>query len=258
MSRVANDSRRSPTVERLKSTVRLVEAAIVRRWDALSFDGHELKFFRSRWWHDATAENFAVEIEPYFRALPDLARYHTIVDAGGATGQFTIAACARLPHAKVHAFEPSRRQRVLLARNARLNGVADRVRIWPMGLWHETTTLQFRTHGAIGSLASVSTLPSYLPFMEHVRVVSLDAWAERAAPGRIDLIKMDIEGAELEAIAGARDLLARDRPDVLVQAYHLRDGARTLERCGAILRSVGYDAREVDGQPGLLLGTSRP
>jgi len=244
-------------LERLKSAVRLIEARVARRTDALSVDGRELRFIHSRWWSDATPEVFAVEIEPYFRALGDPARYATVIDAGAATGQFAITACVRLPGARVHAFEPSRRQRVLLSRNARLNGVADRLRVWPVGLWNEVTTLRFRTHGAISSIESVSELPKNLAFPERVDVTTLDRWDERHALGRIDLIKMDIEGAELEALEGARGVLARDHPDLLVQAYHRRDGERTLERCAALLASVGYDAREVLDQPGLLRATAR-
>ena len=97
-------------------------------------------------------------------------------------------------------------------------------------------------------------LPAGLPFGERVPVTTLDRWAGAMT---VDLLKMDIEGAELEALAGAREVLARDRPDVLVQAYHPRDGARTLERCAALLGDLGYDAREVARHPGLLFATAR-
>ena len=239
-------------MERLKSTVRLIEAALARRTDVLPFDGHELRFIHSRWWNDNTPEAFAVEIEPYFAALGPKAGYTAIVDAGAAVGQFAVAACVRWPTARVYAFEPARRQRLLLSRNARVNGFANRIEALPVGLWNESTTLRFRTHGAMSSIASVSMLPRHLTFAEHIEVTTLDRWA---APTRIDLIKMDIEGAEIEALEGAGGLLSRDRPDVIVQAYHQRDGARTFERCAAIVERHGYVAREVDGQPGLLLAT---
>ncbi|HZS62152.1 MAG TPA: FkbM family methyltransferase [Gemmatimonadaceae bacterium] len=239
-------------MERLKSTVRLIEAAIAQRTDVLPFAGQRLRFIHSRWWNDNTREAFAVEIEPYFAALSPTARYTTIVDAGAAVGQFAVAACVRWPTARVSAFEPSRRQRLLLSRNARLNGLANRIDALPLGLWNESTTLRFRTHGAMSSIASVSMLPKHLTFAEHIPVTTLDGWA---APARIDLIKMDIEGAEIEALQGASGILTRDRPDVIVQAYHQRDGARTFERCAAIVERHGYVAREVEGQPGLLLAT---
>ncbi|HWZ58279.1 MAG TPA: FkbM family methyltransferase, partial [Gemmatimonadaceae bacterium] len=112
----------------------------------------------------------------------------------------------------------------------------------------------FRTHGSMSGIAGVSVLPAGLSFRERIHVLSLDQWA---AAMSVDLIKMDIEGAELEALAGARAVLSRDHPDVLMQAYHLRDGARTLERCAAQLTALGYEAREVRAHPGLLFATAR-
>lgn len=240
-------------LERLKFTVRLVEAALARRVDVLSFSGRELRFIHSRWWHDNTPEAFAEEIQPYFTAL-DGREYTNIVDAGAAVGQFAVAACRRWPTARVDAYEPSRRQRLLLARNVRLNQLSDRIQIRPFGLWNDNDVLQFRTHGAMSSIASVSMLPKELPFQERVQVTRLD---DGPSPRRIDLIKMDIEGAEIEALEGGRKLLARDHPDVIVQAYHLRDGARTFERCAEMLGSLDYLTREVDGHAGLLLATPR-
>jgi FkbM family methyltransferase len=244
-------------VERMKRLVRLLEARFAWRTERVPFAGGELRFVRSWWWHEASAEGFAEEIAPYFAVVDAAGRgrdYRTIIDAGASTGMFTVAAAMRYPDARIHAFEPSPRQRILFQRNVRLNRVVPRVTVWPLGLWNVEGMLAFRTHGSMSSFEPVSMLPAGLPFAERVRVTTLDRWAGAMT---VDLIKMDIEGAELEALAGAREVLARDRPDVLVQAYHPRDGARTLERCAAVLAELGYDAREVAGHPGLLFATAR-
>jgi FkbM family methyltransferase len=241
--------------------VRFAEAALTWRTERIPFAeggvasaSRELRFVRSWWWHDATAAAFGEEIGPYFEALDGRAPYRTIIDAGASTGLFTVAAAVRYPDARIHAFEPSPRQRMLLARNVRLNGLVPRVTAWPLGLWNAEDTLAFRTHGSMSSFASASMLPAGLPFAERVPVTTMDRWAGAMT---IDLIKMDIEGAELEALEGARGVLVRDHPDVLVQAYHLRDGVRTLERCAALLAEAGYEPREVARHPGLLFATAR-
>jgi FkbM family methyltransferase len=241
-------------IERVKRLVRLAEARLAWRLERVPFEGHELRFVRSWWWHDASASGFAEEIGPYFSVLDAGRPYRTIIDAGAATGMFTVAAAVRYPEARIHAFEPSPRQRVLLARNVRMNGVVPRVTVWPLGLWDAEGALAFRTHGSMSSFAGVSMLPAGLPFAERARVTTLDQWAGAMV---VDLIKMDIEGAELEALAGARGVLARDRPDVLVQAYHVRDGVRTFERCAGLLAGLGYVVREVGRHPGLLFATAR-
>ena len=156
------------------------------------------------------------------------------------------------PEAAVWAFEPSERQRILLARNLALNGMAGRIRIAPLGLWNCEDRIAFRTHGAMSSFRKVSELPNYLAFTESVQTVSLDVWAKRSKLRRLDLIKMDIEGAEIEALEGAGEVLRQYKPRLLIQAYHQRDSVRTFERCARYLTPFGYQCRELKAESGLL------
>ncbi len=161
------------------------------------------------------------------------------------------------PDAAVYAFEPAARNRILFRRNAYINSVADRIHIIPCGLWNEENRLAFRTHGAISSFENVGMIGGAYSFNETVPVRRLDAWVRGAEINRLDLIKMDIEGAELEALAGAEQTLRNLKPDLLVQAYHIRDGARTLERCQEILAKFGYRCEEIGSESGFLSASAR-
>lgn len=240
--------------EFLKRTVRLAESRVIWRERRVKFGDGELRLLRSRFWDDTEQKIFEAEILPYFRAMGDgVASPEVIVDAGAATGHFALAATARWPGVRVVCFEPSARQRMMLGRNARLNGVAARMQVEPLALWNSRGFLRFRTHGAISCLEVVSSLPRHLPFEETVPVEPLDAWVARAGLTRLDWIKMDIEGAEIEALAGARATLRRWRPGLLVQAYHVRDGVRTLEGCRRWLEGEGYRCEEAGAGSGLLV-----
>lgn len=240
--------------EFLKRTVRLAESRLIRRERRVKFGDGELRLLWSRFWDNTEQPVFEAEILPYFRAMGAVVPPpEVIVDAGAATGQFALAATARWPGVRVVCFEPSARQRVLLGRNARLNGVAGRMQVEPRALWNSRGFLRFRTHGAISCLEVVSSLPRQLPFEETVPVEPLDEWAARAGLTRLDWIKMDIEGAELEALQGARATLRRWRPSLLVQAYHVRDGVRTLEGCQRWLAGEGYRCEEAGAGTGLLV-----
>lgn len=175
-----------------------------------------------------------------------------VVDAGAATGQFSVAFALTHPGSRIIAFEPSRRQRILIRRNLAINHVAKQCTIEPFGLWSENGTLAFRTHGAISSLELVSELSGRFLFTEKARVIRLDDWARQNQLPRLDLIKMDIEGAEIEAIQGMKNVLVRHRPALLIQAYHIRNGSRTLEHCINELCSLGYACREI-ASSGLLI-----
>jgi len=52
-----------------------------------------------------------------------------------------------------------------------------------------------------------------------VDAVRLDDWVAEAAPARIDLIKIDVEGSEMQVLSGGRATLARYRP-LLITEYN--------------------------------------
>jgi len=91
------------------------------------------------------------------------------------------------------------------------------VRCLPYGLWSCKTRLRFTNPDQVGSGA-----PGYLHDsgdME-VNVASLD---DLLPNEEITLIKMDVEGAEMEALRGAAETIRRNRPKLAISLYHKRD-----------------------------------
>ena len=62
--------------------------------------------------------------------------------------------------------------------------------------------------------------------------ISLDAYVDRTTLDRIDVIKIDIEGAEERALRGATGVLERHSPKLLVEV-HGRRSVRSLDLLGA-------------------------
>lgn len=236
------------------NAARAVEAALTPRKRLIHYNNRRLRVVRSLWWDDTTQEAFDAEILPYFAELRGRTDYSTVLDVGAATGMFSLAAASAFNDLRqLVAFEPSLRQRILLLRNVRSNHAAT-ARIVSAALWSTDGTMPFRTHGALSSIKAASSLPKSYAFFEHVSVVTLDSWVNQNLQRKVDLIKMDVEGAEIEALQGARGTLVRDGPELLIQAYHLRNGQRTFEHCAGLLREIGYTCREAAGSPGLLHG----
>src|SRR5439155_5376932 len=78
-----------------------------------------------------------------------------------------------------------------------------------------------------------------------VPALTLDGWHERQNPPRDpDLIKIDVEGAEVEVLQGAERVLAASRPRVYL-AIH---GDQQAARCRALLARHGYTLTTARGE----------
>ena len=71
-----------------------------------------------------------------------------------------------------------------------------------------------------------------------VETTTIDQLVDELRLPRVDVLKLDIEGAERDALKGARSTLERFRPRLLIDANHLPDDPTVLPR---ILRDVHAD-----------------
>jgi FkbM family methyltransferase len=241
-------------IARFKTFVRDNEAHFTPLSRTLRVDEYNLALVRSVFWDESDPLFYNHDIEPYWQVLGKQ-KFDVIIDAGAATGLFTLSACVKLDTAHIVAFEPSKRQNILLRRNIQRNHFNHRVQIEDFALWNHQEQLTFRTHGAISAVKGVGEHLAGLSFVEKVQAVQLDTWLETSDVKKVDLIKMDIEGAELEAIEGAHQILSTFHPALLIQAYHIRDGERTFERCEQMLKSLNYTCQEAGS--GLLYAVAR-
>jgi FkbM family methyltransferase len=81
----------------------------------------------------------------------------------------------------------------------------------PLGAWNETTTLKFQASGnPAAALSGVGDIS--------INVVALDDFIpEKYSP---NFVKMDIEGAEMEALEGMTNIIENHRPHLAISVYH--------------------------------------
>ena len=107
----------------------------------------------------------------------------------------------------------------------------------PAGAWSEKTTLQFQTGQGAGSAIADQ-------ISDHALAIPVVALDEVEACQDASFIKMDIEGAEIEALAGARQLIARCRPTLAICIYHSdEDMLRIPEHLLATLDRYSFHVR---------------
>lgn len=172
----------------------------------------------------------------------------TFIDVGANEGLFALYAARRVGSAgRVVAIEPSSRERQILERNIARNGLGN-VTVVPHALADGSGTAELRiapkTHGLHNTLGDFiyAYEGEIVTVRETVALETLDELWKRLALGRVDIVKIDVEGAEVKVLGGARSLLSTARPILLVEANEAalkRQGASTQALLG-LLRSFGY------------------
>lgn len=147
----------------------------------------------------------------------------TAVDIGANIGLLTMA-CARAVGfaGKVYSFEPETRMADLLQRTIAMNGLSQ-VKLLRQAASAEPGTLSFNVSKIPGH-SSLFALPEQeAGHKQQVEVVRLDDVIP--AGSRVDVVKIDVEGAEMDVLKGMQRILA-DNADIVVIAEfgisHLR------------------------------------
>ena len=128
------------------------------------------------------------------------------VDVGANIGYYLLLLAQAVgAGGTVSCFEPDPDNLAELERNARLNGLAG-VRIHPAAVGAEDTTVELR--GGINSAVAAGG-------EIRVPLVRLDSAVTRP----VGFLKIDVEGYEGHVLAGARQILTRDRPNLLLEIH---------------------------------------
>jgi FkbM family methyltransferase len=163
----------------------------------------------------------------------------TVLDCGANVGTFARFALDA-GAAKVVAIEPSPENVECLRRNFSAEIAAGRVILVPKGVWHEEGTLDLFVDPANRAADSVVVHRDSATAVIKVPLVTIDHLAGEFKLDRVDFIKMDIEGAETNALRGAKAVIARHHPRMSISAYHLPADPDEIPR---IVKEVWPEAR---------------
>jgi FkbM family methyltransferase len=184
----------------------------------------------------------------------------TVIDVGANVGQMTLEMALLVgPYGKVIAVEPGPGNLQILRRHVDANGFSDRVTV--------VAAACCETHGGSIEFKFFGTSPNVVgsghslvleraPMSEHetevvvskVSSVSLDGLC--AGLGiRPSVIKIDVEGAELRVLEGARQTLRSARPALRIgfHPFAFRDLAATGRALISLLQDCGYETGSISG-----------
>lgn len=157
-----------------------------------------------------------------------------IVDAGANIGNHTVFLSSVFPKAKVIAFEMNPETFGYLQKNLEENRLANAIPV-NLGLSDREGSggMRLQDHNVLGG-AQVD-----LDATDHsIQLTTLDAYLRSSADlNPVGLIKIDVEGHELQCLHGAQETLKNDRPLVILECKELSEYATLLE----FFKSVDYD-----------------
>ena len=164
------------------------------------------------------------------------------------------------PGGRVYAFEPAEGSYRYLQRHIAYNGI---INIYPYQLVvgdMKKDSVPFYEHVVASSALSGLTQRMKRRTDRYVESprsqIALDEFCTEhsLAP---DVIKIDVEGAELLVLRGAKSTLARHRPMLFLSVHpaHLEAMGQSIDELADLLRELGYETHDADHTPTRSLGS---
>lgn len=168
----------------------------------------------------------------------------TFIDVGANIGWFSLLAASVVgPGGRVIAVEPNPLNVSLLRQSAKENGF-DNIEVFNVALGDRPGAVALETDGSNGRIIPIDGPPAApLEASFVVPAFSLDDLLAASMPAAVDVVKMDVEGAEPMVLRGAQGVLSTFRPVLVTEFYPLAlDSSPWGNARGylAQLRALGY------------------
>lgn len=244
--------------------VLLVDKLLTNTADPVSYtvigkiNGESLFEFDLRPWGQKFAFYYRQWEKDYVALLKLFYSGGTFIDIGSSLGLYVVglAEAVRQQGAEIISIEPVPFNLKRQKRNLELNGIGDEVSFLTHALGAAAGTARIRTDP---TMADNNALIASEGDME-IQVARLDDLLG-ARPGRIGMIKMDVEGYEPAVIEGAVKTLQEHRPVMLAEFNRERIAINQFsmqESWNFLVREIGYEAYWLDAATAHLRSLSEP
>ncbi len=213
--------------------------------------------YRSGYYEPATVKLFERLLTPAM----------VVFDVGANIGQYTLVACDRIGKAgEVHAWEPDPVTFEWLSRNVHINGLGN-VRLNQSAVFNNTEPVSLRLASTRDTGSNSMVGDPWIKSGKSVTVpcTTLDIYMAEHPITRVDVMKVDVEGAELGVLRGADKLLHDHQPVLLLEfeermqrqaGTSCRELADHLAKKGYALFRIG-DSHEKAPEP-YVIGPNEP
>lgn len=181
-----------------------------------------------------------------------------VVDVGANIGLYSVIAAQKIgPHGRVWAFEPAQDSVKRLKANLAANGIRT-VTTERIGLTDRDditlTIFNEEGHGdgyRFTSRKQEALQPAQVKKQGRVKAMTLDTYLAGVGSPKIDLLKVDVEGSELEVLKGARQTLIRQKNILVVfesAPIGLKRAGHSQTELHSFMKSLGFTLQAWDSK----------
>jgi FkbM family methyltransferase len=180
----------------------------------------------------------------YYQHFYKVKANDVVLDAGANCGHLSIFFSKLVgKQGIVYAFEPDTFNINRINSNKQLNNdLSDNIKIEELLLWDENKLVDFYEAGTVGS--SAVWIPDSDKCVQK-EAVRIDDWVLNNNIKKLDFIKMDIEGAEIEALDGCVETLENLKPNFAIASYHIVNGEATYIKVEEFFKKRNYPYKTV-------------
>lgn len=160
-------------------------------------------------------------------------------DIGANIGWYTVNLALLLPKGRCHAFEPMPPTFERLTRNCALNGLGENIEFNQIALGDQEGSVTLHSFDSLGhGHNSLSTRGRTDYTTWDVAITTLNEYVDRNAIKRVDLVKMDVEGAEMGVLAGADRLFSLESPPIWIIEMNVETSANFKHTPEDLLQAI--------------------
>lgn len=188
-----------------------------------------------------------------FMACVDACRNkHCVIDIGAHIGLVTMPMSQMIAeNGKVYAFEPATANRRYLEYHLRKNNIRN-VEVYPVLVGNQIKDdvpfFELNADTGMNSVVPMHHQGNFKPTRK--MQTTLDVFCREHAL-KPDVIKIDVEGYEIEVLQGAQETLKNNNTVIFLSVHprHLKDLGHEISELTDLINDIGYRITELDGSP---------
>ncbi|MEP6260744.1 MAG: FkbM family methyltransferase [Gillisia sp.] len=199
---------------------------------------------------------FIVKDVTRYEKYYDVAKGDIVIDAGANEGILTLIYSQKVSSSgKVFAFEPDKINLLAFKENLNLNENTSNISLEKKGLWEKSSIIEFYETGTVGSSVFYQDEKSV---KKNISVLSIDDFVDSENINKLDFIKMDIEGAEIETLKGARNTIKSLKPNFAIASYHIIENEVTYKKVEEFFTEMNYPYKTIFFEDGEIITYAGP